>query len=36
MIANHNIQDQTLENFKVNQTEVTVFFLKWFPNERCY
>ena len=30
MIANHNIQDQTLENFKVNQTEVTVFFLNGF------
>lgn len=36
MIANENIQDKALENFKANQTEVTVFFLKRFPNERCY
>ena len=35
MIANHNIQDQALENFKSQQTEVTVFF-KWLSNERCY
>ena len=34
MIANHNIQDQALENFKSQQTEVTVF--KWLSNERCY
>ena len=26
MIANHNIQDQALENFKSQQTEVTVSF----------
>lgn len=30
MIANENIQDKALENFKVNQTEVTVFFLNGF------
>ena len=30
MIANHNIQDQALENFKSQQTEVTVFFLNGF------
>ncbi|HAR5516395.1 TPA: RNA chaperone Hfq [Staphylococcus aureus] len=30
MIANENIQDKTLENFKANQTEVTVFFLNGF------
>ena len=30
MIANDNIQDKALENFKVNQTEVTVFFLNGF------
>ena len=27
MIANQNIQDQALENFKAEQTEITVFFL---------
>ena len=26
MIANENIQDQALENFKADKTEVTVFF----------
>ena len=30
MIANHNIQDQALENFKADKTEVTVFFLNGF------
>ncbi len=30
MIANENIQDKALENFKTNQTEVTVFFLNGF------
>ena len=30
MIANENIQDQALENFKAQQTEVTVFFLNGF------
>lgn len=30
MIANHNIQDQALENFKSEKTEVTVFFLNGF------
>ena len=30
MIANENIQDQALENFKSQQTEVTVFFLNGF------
>lgn len=30
MIANENIQDKALENFKANQTEVTVFFLNGF------
>lgn len=30
MIANENIQDKALENFKENQTEVTVFFLNGF------
>ncbi|HEB2281350.1 TPA: RNA chaperone Hfq [Staphylococcus aureus] len=30
MIANENIQDKVLENFKANQTEVTVFFLNGF------
>ncbi|HCD1599401.1 TPA: RNA chaperone Hfq [Staphylococcus aureus] len=30
MIANENIQDKALENFKANQTEVTVFFLNSF------
>ncbi|HDS2024192.1 TPA: RNA chaperone Hfq [Staphylococcus aureus] len=30
MIANENIQDEALENFKANQTEVTVFFLNGF------
>ena len=30
MIANHNIQDQALDNFKSQQTEVTVFFLNGF------
>ncbi|HGO1460028.1 TPA: RNA chaperone Hfq [Staphylococcus aureus] len=30
MIANENIQDTALENFKANQTEVTVFFLNGF------
>ncbi|HHA6431242.1 TPA: RNA chaperone Hfq [Staphylococcus aureus] len=30
MIANENIQDKALENFKGNQTEVTVFFLNGF------
>ena len=27
MIANENIQDQALENFKSEKTEVTIFFL---------
>ena len=30
MIANQNIQDQALENFKAEQTEITVFFLNGF------
>ena len=30
MIANENIQDQALENFKAEKTEVTVFFLNGF------
>ena len=30
MIANENIQDQALENFKADKTEVTVFFLNGF------
>lgn len=30
MIANQNIQDQALENFKSEKTEVTVFFLNGF------
>ena len=30
MIANENIQDQALENFKSEKTEVTVFFLNGF------
>ncbi|HCY0929458.1 RNA chaperone Hfq [Staphylococcus aureus] len=30
MIANENIQDKALENFKANQNEVTVFFLNGF------
>ncbi|MGX0791987.1 host factor-I protein [Staphylococcus hominis] len=30
MIANQNIQDQALENFKAEQTELTVFFLNGF------
>ncbi|PNZ25711.1 host factor-1 [Staphylococcus petrasii] len=30
MIANHNIQDQALENFKAEKTEITVFFLNGF------
>ncbi|MFK3444144.1 RNA chaperone Hfq [Staphylococcus aureus] len=30
MIANENIQDKALENFKANQTEATVFFLNGF------
>ena len=30
MIANENIQDQALENFKAEQTEITVFFLNGF------
>lgn len=30
MIANQNIQDQALENFKADKTEVTVFFLNGF------
>ncbi|WRN75003.1 RNA chaperone Hfq [Staphylococcus aureus] len=30
MIANENIQDKALENFKANRTEVTVFFLNGF------
>lgn len=30
MIANENIQDKALENFKANQTEVTVLFLNGF------
>ncbi|NGC15180.1 RNA chaperone Hfq [Staphylococcus aureus] len=30
MIANENIQDKALENFKANPTEVTVFFLNGF------
>ncbi|HDE6847444.1 TPA: RNA chaperone Hfq [Staphylococcus aureus] len=30
MIANENIQDKALENFKANQTEVIVFFLNGF------
>ncbi|EOB0689137.1 TPA: RNA chaperone Hfq [Staphylococcus aureus] len=30
MIANENIQDKALENFKANQTEVTAFFLNGF------
>ncbi|HGO3458623.1 TPA: RNA chaperone Hfq [Staphylococcus aureus] len=30
MIANENIQDKALENFKANQAEVTVFFLNGF------
>lgn len=34
MIANENIQDQALENFKSEKTEVTIFF-KWLSNERC-
>lgn len=29
MIANENIQDQALENFKSEKTEVTIFFLKF-------
>ncbi|WP_303261934.1 RNA chaperone Hfq [Staphylococcus aureus] len=33
MIANENIQDKALENFKANQTEVTVFFLNGFQME---
>ncbi len=35
MIANENIQDQALENFKSEKTEVTIFFFKWLSNERC-
>ena len=30
MIANENIQDQALENFKSEKTEVTIFFLNGF------
>lgn len=30
MIANHNIQDQALENFKADKVEITVFFLNGF------
>ena len=30
MIANQNIQDQALENFKAEQAEITVFFLNGF------
>lgn len=30
MIANDNIQDKALENFKAQKTEVTVFFLNGF------
>ncbi|MBI5972376.1 host factor-I protein [Staphylococcus caledonicus] len=30
MIANHNIQDQALENFKAEKVEITVFFLNGF------
>lgn len=36
MIANENIQDQALENFKADKTEVTVFVFKRLSNERCY
>ncbi len=34
MIANENIQDKALENFKANQTEVTVFFLNGFQMKK--
>lgn len=34
MIANENIQDQALENFKSEKNRSHCVLSKWFPNER--
>ena len=35
MIANENIQDQALENFKAEKLK-SLYSFKWLSNERCY